>query len=205
VRHPRCVGSITKNFVYYTYSGTQLYFTQQYSRNTTTCFGPIGGPSSGCDLTYRAAVQDVWGVFWGCWGLGGGEEGQVGYYSWHMYVGWSFNSLTDFFVSEWVDLTASWSCLLRNSVLVLVCAYSSASATYITTNDNPPVTALGHVTHYCNNEISFPFFPHPIPNTVKNTPHILYSYSVSQITTWRWPTYRAETCSCIPTVLLGEI
>ena len=27
VRHPRCVGSITKNFVYYTYSRTQLYFT----------------------------------------------------------------------------------------------------------------------------------------------------------------------------------
>jgi len=22
---------------------------------------------------------------------------------------------------------------------------------------------------------------------------------------WRWPTYKAETCSCIPTVLLGEI
>ena len=27
VRHPRCVGSITKNIVYYTYSQTQLYFT----------------------------------------------------------------------------------------------------------------------------------------------------------------------------------
>ena len=27
VRHPRCVGSITKNFVYYTYSQIQLYFT----------------------------------------------------------------------------------------------------------------------------------------------------------------------------------
>jgi len=27
VRHPRCIGSITKNFVYYTYSRTQLYFT----------------------------------------------------------------------------------------------------------------------------------------------------------------------------------
>jgi len=24
VRHPRCVGSITKNFVYYTYSQTQF-------------------------------------------------------------------------------------------------------------------------------------------------------------------------------------
>ena len=27
VRHPRYVGSITKNLVYYTYSRTQLYFT----------------------------------------------------------------------------------------------------------------------------------------------------------------------------------
>ena len=35
--------------------------------------------------------------------------------------------------------------------------------------------------------------------------HILYSWSVSWISTWRWPTYTAETCSCIPTVLLGEI
>jgi len=26
LRHRRCVGSITKNFVYYTYSQTQLYF-----------------------------------------------------------------------------------------------------------------------------------------------------------------------------------
>ena len=45
------------------------------------------------------------------------------------YVGWSFNSGTDFFVSAWVDLPASWSCLLQNSVLVLVCTYSSAPAT----------------------------------------------------------------------------
>ena len=40
-------GRITKNFVYYTYSETQLYFTYWYSKNTTTCFGPICGPSSG--------------------------------------------------------------------------------------------------------------------------------------------------------------
>ena len=25
------------------------------------------GPSSGCDLTYRAAIQDVWGVLLGYW------------------------------------------------------------------------------------------------------------------------------------------
>jgi len=26
------------------------------------------------DLTYRAAIQDVWGVILGYWGLGGGNE-----------------------------------------------------------------------------------------------------------------------------------
>ena len=44
------VQSITKNIVYYTYSRTQLYFTYLYSKNITTCFGPICGASSGCDL-----------------------------------------------------------------------------------------------------------------------------------------------------------
>ena len=68
------IKQITKNIVYYTYSQTQLYFTQQYSSYTTTCFGPICGPSSGCDLIYGAAIQDVWGVFLGYWGLGGGNE-----------------------------------------------------------------------------------------------------------------------------------
>ena len=34
-----------------------------------------------------------------------------------------------FFVSERVDLTASWSCFLRSSVLVLVCTYSNVPAT----------------------------------------------------------------------------
>ena len=51
-----------------------------------------------------------------------------------LYVGWSFNSGTDVFVSEWVDLPASWSCLLQNSVLVLVCTYSSAPATHESTS-----------------------------------------------------------------------
>jgi hypothetical protein len=41
----------------------------------------------------------------------------------------SFNSGTDFFVSDSVDLTACWSCLLRSSVLVLVCTYSGVPAT----------------------------------------------------------------------------
>jgi len=33
----------------------------------------------------------------------------------------------------------------------------------------------------------------------------LYNWFVSWISTWRRPTYRAETCSCIPTVLLDNI
>jgi len=32
------------------------------------------GPTSGSDLTFRAAIQDVWGVLLGYWGLGGGNE-----------------------------------------------------------------------------------------------------------------------------------
>ena len=43
--------------------------------NTTTCFGPIYEPSSGCYLTYRAAIQDVWGVFLRVLGIGCGERG----------------------------------------------------------------------------------------------------------------------------------
>jgi len=31
------------------------------------------GPSSGCDLTYRGAIQDVWGVFEGIGVVWGGE------------------------------------------------------------------------------------------------------------------------------------
>jgi hypothetical protein len=46
-----------------------------------------------------------------------------------MYEGWSFNSGTDIFMSERVDLLVSWSCLLRSSVLLLVCTYSSGPAT----------------------------------------------------------------------------
>jgi len=31
-------------------------------------------PSSGCDLTYRATIQDVWGVLLGYWGWVGGTR-----------------------------------------------------------------------------------------------------------------------------------
>jgi len=61
VRHSRCVRSLTKN-----------YYVLHIQSNTTTCFGPICWPSSGCDLTYRAAIQDVWGVLLGYWGVGEG-------------------------------------------------------------------------------------------------------------------------------------
>jgi len=37
-------------------------------------FQPLCWPSSGCELTYRAAIQDVWGVLLGYWGLGGGTR-----------------------------------------------------------------------------------------------------------------------------------
>ena len=49
-------------------------FYLKYSKNTTTCFGPICGPSSGCDLTYRAAIKDGWGVFEGVGDLVGVGE-----------------------------------------------------------------------------------------------------------------------------------
>jgi len=46
----------------------------QCRMNFQTCrsFGPICRPSSGCNLTYRAATQDVWGVILGYWGGVGG-------------------------------------------------------------------------------------------------------------------------------------
>jgi hypothetical protein len=47
----------------------------------------------------------------------------------YMYMDRSFNSGTDFFVSERVDLMAGWSSLLRSSVFVLVCTYSIVPAT----------------------------------------------------------------------------
>ena len=45
---------------------------------------------------------------------------------------------------------------------------------------------------------------HPLI-TWKNNRHILCSCSVSQITTWSWPTYWAEIFICVPTVLVGRI
>ena len=34
-----------------------------YSRDTTTCFGPISGPSSGCDLTFQGPLYKMCEVF----------------------------------------------------------------------------------------------------------------------------------------------
>jgi len=42
--------------------------------NVTTCFGPICGPYSGCDLTYRTVIQDEC-VFFRILGIGLREEG----------------------------------------------------------------------------------------------------------------------------------
>jgi len=86
--------------VYYTFSRTQLYFTQQYSRDTTTCFGPICGPSSGCDLTSGVAIQDMWGVFWG---LGEGGRDIVcfnsGYHGYSRYSHVIVSELTETWTS----------------------------------------------------------------------------------------------------------
>jgi len=44
--------------------------------HTTTCFGPICGPSLDCDLTsFQGQLYKMCGVFFGYWGLGGGGEG----------------------------------------------------------------------------------------------------------------------------------
>ena len=70
--------------MYYTFSRTQLYFTQQYSRDTTTCFGHTCGPSSGCDRTFQGPLYKTCGVFFGYWGLGGrvgGEGGEISFVS----------------------------------------------------------------------------------------------------------------------------
>jgi hypothetical protein len=69
VRLRRCVGSIKKNFLCITHTvehncisssstlGIQLHVSALYV-----------GPSSRCDLTFGAAIQDVWGVLLGYWG-----------------------------------------------------------------------------------------------------------------------------------------
>jgi len=41
---------------------------------TTARFGPVCWPSSGCDLTYTAAIQDVWGSSFRVLGIGWGEQ-----------------------------------------------------------------------------------------------------------------------------------
>ena len=54
-----------------------------------------------------------------------------------------------------------------------------------------------------NKEIPPPPTQPPVPS--KNTPHVFVQLICKWNQTWSWPTYRAETCSFIPTVLLGEI
>jgi len=53
-------------------------------------------------------------------------------------------------MSEKVDLTASWSCLLLSSVLVIVCIYSSVPATSTILKMNlvfPPLPPLHNILH----------------------------------------------------------
>ena len=61
VRHPRCVGTITQKFcVLHFQSNTTIFHLLQWE-NTTTCFGPIGGPSSGCNLDLEISYKRcVW-------------------------------------------------------------------------------------------------------------------------------------------------
>ena len=63
---------ITKELLCITHTVEHNYISP--SSTVGTCFGPICWPSSSCDLTYRAAIKDVWGVLLGYWGLGGGKE-----------------------------------------------------------------------------------------------------------------------------------
>jgi len=53
---------ITKNFLCIIHTVEHNYISPS---STTTCFGPMCGPSSCCDLTYRTAIQDMWGVLLG--------------------------------------------------------------------------------------------------------------------------------------------
>ena len=48
------------------------------------------------------------------------------------------------------------------------------------------------------------FRPALLPQNSPRTPHtFLYNWCESPVTTWRWPTYRAETCRCYnPPVIL---
>jgi len=54
VRHPRCVSTIVRSLVYQYLQSNTTIFASSITGGfiTTTCFGPICGPSSGCDWTY---------------------------------------------------------------------------------------------------------------------------------------------------------
>jgi hypothetical protein len=65
-----------------------------------------------------------------------------------LYVGWSFNSGTDFFVSERVDLTARWYCLFRSSVLVRMREDTDLRFYTYTYTELPRVPLCCHLTTY---------------------------------------------------------
>ena len=50
---------------------TVEWVSKYYRRVTTTCFGPICGPSSGCDWTIGSVIQECVDRSWGFLGEGG--------------------------------------------------------------------------------------------------------------------------------------
>ena len=66
--------SITNNFYVLHNTVEHNYISPSSTVGIQLHVSAICGPSSGCDLTYRAAIQDARGVLLGYWGLGGGTE-----------------------------------------------------------------------------------------------------------------------------------
>jgi len=60
MRHPRCVGSITKNFVYHTYSRTQLYIVVF----DCTCDTPSSGELCSNIPTFCATIYALVIIFY---------------------------------------------------------------------------------------------------------------------------------------------
>jgi len=63
-----------KEFLCITHTVKHNYISPSSTVGTQLRFGPMCWPSSGCDLTYRAAIQDVMGVLSGYWGSDGGNS-----------------------------------------------------------------------------------------------------------------------------------
>jgi len=69
---------MTKNIVCYTYSRTQLYFTQRYSNNSTTCFDPICGGHLQVEILLTDQLYKMCVLFFeGVGDCMGGEGGKI--------------------------------------------------------------------------------------------------------------------------------